>query len=68
MDTNFTSLTIVPDVWVIKRSLPQSLMGSLAGLVRATNCYYSDLIEGHDTHPVARHRWSSGIAIRQAAK
>jgi Fic family protein len=27
-------------------------MASLAGLVRAMNCYYSNLIEGHDTHPV----------------
>ncbi|WP_284267009.1 Fic family protein [Bradyrhizobium iriomotense] len=35
-----------------KRSLPQSLLGSLADLVRAMNCYYSNLIEGHDTHPV----------------
>ena len=35
-----------------KRSLPQSLLGSLADLVRAMNCSYSNLIEGHDTHPV----------------
>jgi hypothetical protein len=24
----------------------------LANLVRSMNCYYSKLIEGHDTHPV----------------
>ena len=35
-----------------RRSLPQSMLGSLATLVRAMNCYYSNLIEGHDTHPV----------------
>ncbi|MGA7626066.1 MAG: Fic family protein, partial [Candidatus Acidiferrales bacterium] len=35
-----------------RRSLPQSLLASLADLVRAMNCYYSNLIEGHDTHPV----------------
>lgn len=35
-----------------RRSLPPSLLASLADLVRATNCYYSNLIEGHDTHPV----------------
>jgi Fic family protein len=34
------------------RSLPPSLLTSLADLVRAMNCYYSNLIEGHDTHPV----------------
>lgn len=35
-----------------RRSLPASLLPSLADLVRAMNCYYSNLIEGHDTHPV----------------
>ena len=35
-----------------KRSLPASLLASLADLVRSMNCYYSNLIEGHDTHPV----------------
>src|SRR6267143_134038 len=35
-----------------RRSLPESLVTSLADLVRAINCYYSNLIEGHDTHPV----------------
>lgn len=35
-----------------RRSLPPSMLTSLANLVRAMNCYYSNLIEGHDTHPV----------------
>ncbi len=35
-----------------RRSLPYSLVTSLADLVRAMNCYYSNLIEGHETHPV----------------
>jgi len=35
-----------------RRSLPPSVLVSLANLVRAMNCYYSNLIEGHDTHPV----------------
>jgi Fic family protein len=35
-----------------RRSLPPSLLESLADLVRAMNCYYSNLIEGHNTHPV----------------
>ncbi len=34
------------------RSLPESLLASLAELVRSMNCYYSNLIEGHDTHPI----------------
>ena len=36
----------------LRRSLPEGVAGSLANLVRAMNCYYSNLIEGHDTHPV----------------
>ena len=35
-----------------RRSLPEGVMTALADLVRAMNCYYSNLIEGHDTHPV----------------
>src|ERR1039458_5269808 len=35
-----------------RSSLPPSLLVPLANLVRAMNCYYSNLIEGHDTHPI----------------
>ena len=35
-----------------RSSLPASIAMALADLVRAMNCYYSNLIEGHDTHPV----------------
>ena len=35
-----------------RRSLPPGVLRALAELVRAMNCYYSNLIEGHDTHPV----------------
>ncbi len=35
-----------------RRSLPTGVMRRLADLVRALNCYYSNLIEGHATHPV----------------
>lgn len=35
-----------------RRSLPDGVLAALADLVRAMNCYYSNLIEGHDTHPV----------------
>ncbi len=34
------------------RSMPNGVVTALADLVRAMNCYYSNLIEGHDTHPV----------------
>ena len=35
-----------------RRSMPDGVRTALADLVRAMNCYYSNLIEGHDTHPV----------------
>jgi len=35
-----------------RRSLPAGILTALATLVRSMNCYYSNLIEGHDTHPV----------------
>jgi len=36
----------------LRHSLPASLVDSLADLVRAMNCYYSNFIEGHNTHPI----------------
>ncbi len=35
-----------------RRSLPEGVLTALSDLVRAMNCYYSNLIEGHDTHPI----------------
>ena len=35
-----------------RRSLPPGVVAALADLVRSMNCYYSNLIEGHDTHPI----------------
>lgn len=36
----------------LRYGLPPAIVRPLSGLVRAMNCYYSNLIEGHDTHPV----------------
>jgi Fic family protein len=42
------------------RSLPASTRTSLADLVRTMNCYYSNIIEGHATHPVDIERALKG--------
>ena len=39
-----------------RRSLPAKMQTSLADMVRTMNCYYSNLIEGHDTHPISAER------------
>ena len=51
-----------------RRSLPESLLASLADLVRAMNCYYSNLIEGHDTHPIDIERALKGDYSQDAKK
>jgi Fic family protein len=43
-----------------RRSLPPAMQTPLASLVRAMNCYYSNLIEGHDTHPIEIERALKG--------
>ena len=43
-----------------RRSLPDGVASSLATLVRTMNCYYSNLIEGHDTHPIDIERAQKG--------
>ena len=35
-----------------RAGLPTGIVTSLVDLVRSMNCYYSNLIEGHSTHPV----------------
>lgn len=40
----------------LRRRLPDGAISALADLVRAMNCYYSNLIEGHDTHPIEIER------------
>lgn len=51
-----------------RRSLPESLLVSLASLVRSMNCYYSNLIEGHDTHPIDIERALHGEYSKDAKK
>ncbi|MCC7328684.1 MAG: Fic family protein [Gammaproteobacteria bacterium] len=51
-----------------RRSLPENLVSSLADLVRSMNCYYSNLIEGHDTHPVDIERALKGDYSKDAKK
>jgi len=46
------ALTLAQKSAGFRRSLPPSLLASLAALVRTMNCYYSNLIEGHATHPI----------------
>lgn len=40
----------------LRASLPAGVADALADLVRSMNCYYSNLIEGHDTHPIEIER------------
>ncbi len=36
----------------LRRNLPEGVLLALCDLVRTMNCYYSNLIEGHNTHPI----------------
>ena len=44
----------------LQRSLPLGLRTALADLVRTMNCYYSNLIEDHNTHPLDIERALQG--------
>jgi Fic family protein len=50
------------------RSLPASVLTSLADLVCTMNCYYSNIIEGHATHPVDIERALKGDYSNDAEK
>lgn len=36
----------------LRASLNPAIAGSIKELIRSMNCYYSNLIEGHNTHPI----------------
>lgn len=46
------AFVLATETAAFKSSLPQGILTALPDLVRSMNCYYSNLIEGHDTHPV----------------
>jgi len=46
------AITLTEKSASLRSSLPPKIMEALATLVRSMNCYYSNLIEGHDTHPI----------------
>jgi len=49
---NDLALELAEKSAAFRSGLPTSVAVALADLVRAMNCYYSNLIEGHDTHPI----------------
>lgn len=52
----------------LRRSVAPGLADPLATIVRSMNCYYSNLIEGHDTHPVDIERALRGDYSRDPRK
>jgi Fic family protein len=45
-------LALVGEDSALEQSLPPHIKRATAELIRSMNCYYSNLIEGHDTHPI----------------
>ncbi|MCR9124008.1 MAG: Fic family protein [Phyllobacteriaceae bacterium] len=57
---NDLALDLAEKSAAFRSSLPESIATALADLVRAMNCYYSNLIEGHNTHPIDIERALQG--------
>lgn len=57
---NDLALDLAEKSAAFRSSLPASIATALSDLVRSMNCYYSNLIEGHDTHPVDIERALAG--------
>ncbi|MBX9877220.1 MAG: Fic family protein [Candidatus Obscuribacterales bacterium] len=52
----------------LRSSLPIGIRTALAALVRNMNCYYSNLIEGHNTHPIDIERALNNDYSKDATK
>ena len=62
------ALDLVAHSAAFANRLPPGVRASLADLVRSMNCYYSNLIEGHDTHPIDIERALDGDYSSEPAK
>ena len=51
-ELNDLALELAEKSAALRSGLPASVAEALADLVRAMTCYYSNLIEGHHTHPI----------------
>lgn len=49
---NDLALELAEKSAAFRSGLPEFIASALADLVRSMNCYYSNLIEGHNTHPI----------------
>lgn len=57
---NDLALELAEKSAAFRSSLPASMASSLSDLIRSMNCYYSNLIEGHNTHPIDIERALAG--------
>ncbi|MCF3972104.1 Fic family protein [Paracoccus salsus] len=51
-ELNDLALDLAARAAAFRSSLPDQVAAALATLIRSMNCYYSNLIEGHNTHPI----------------
>ena len=59
---------LVAKASALKGMLNSVLQESVGALVRSMNCYYSNLIEGHNTHPIDIDRALAGDYSNEPAK
>jgi len=65
---NDLALDLATRAAAFQSSLPDRVAGAIATLIRSMNCYYSNLIEGHNTHPIDIERALHGDYSGDAAK
>ncbi|WP_237173357.1 Fic family protein [Paracandidimonas lactea] len=65
---NELALSLAEKSAALRSALPPSIASSLSDLVRSMNCYYSNLIEGHNTHPIDIERALAGDYSQNAKK
>jgi len=66
---NELAIEIIRQSGALNRCIHPTTMRSISELLRSMNCYYSNLIEGHNTHPIdieraLQHDYSSDPAKR----
>lgn len=59
-EINELATLVVAESMALTASVREPLRPVFADIMRAANCYYSNLIEGHDTHPISAEQAIKG--------
>ncbi len=61
------AIELLGETAALSNALPSASASAVSAMLRVTNCYYSNLIEGHNTHPADIERAMRAVYVEDAS-